>query len=134
MAVIITGTVRDFHTRILRDKFKLNNVVVGRVTILRGLGFKFTQGFLDQLKVSAPLQKLFEQDRIINAAKTAIQLADLNTLNKRVDFGAPITEILNKDLKVPFVVMDKTFALRSETELKLGDNPNENEFGQAIDK
>jgi hypothetical protein len=125
MEFAITGKLFDLHSRILKDKLRLNNSVVGHVTVLRGLGFKFTQGFLDQLKVSTPLQRLFEQGSIVNAAKTAIQLANLNTFNKRVDFGAPITEILNKDLKVPFMVLDKTFALKTEIEFKQVDAPKE---------
>jgi hypothetical protein len=125
MEFAIKSNLLDLHTRVLKDKFRLNNAVVGHVTVLRGLGFKFTQGFMDQLKVSAPLKKLFEQESIVNAARTAIQLASLNTLNKRVDFGAPITEILNKDLKVPFMVLDKTFALKMEIEFKQVDTPKE---------
>ncbi len=122
MAVIITGNICELHTRMLKDKLRLNNAVVGQVNFLRGLGFKFTQGFLGQLKVSSPLQKLFERGDIVKAARTAIQIAGLNI---RVDFCAQITEVLNKDLKVPFVVLDKTFALKTEIELKSGDNPKE---------
>jgi hypothetical protein len=93
----------------LQTQFTLPDAVARPIAELSRRGYQFTDRFLRGATDSLPLQKLFTEGRIANAAET-------------IGFPAEVLENLNRKLTFSFVVENRTFDLK-EKETKAAAEP-----------
>jgi len=84
----------------LQSNFNLPVPVAQSIVELNRRGYKFTVEFLQSVAASPPLQKLFTEGRIMNAAN--------------VGFPPEVMENLNRKLPFSMVIENKTFDLREK--------------------